>query len=56
VLDPDATAARAGEVEAKIRARIRDGRAELAEDGVPVETYRRIGLDEALRLLAPGPA
>jgi hypothetical protein len=56
VLDPDATAARAGEVEPKVRARIRDGRAALAEDGVPVETYRRIGLDEALALLTAGPA
>jgi hypothetical protein len=28
----------------------------LMEDGVPVETYRRIGLEEALaRLTAPGP-
>jgi hypothetical protein len=25
-------------------------RRELVEDGVPVETYRRIGLDEALLL------
>jgi hypothetical protein len=49
----EAIAARAGEVEREVRARIRAGRAALAQDGVPVETYRRIGLDEALGLLAP---
>jgi hypothetical protein len=52
----EAIAARAGEVEPEVRARIRDGRAALAEDGVPVETYRRIGLDQALGLLTAGPA
>jgi hypothetical protein len=31
--------------------RIKLSREELVEDGVPVETYRRIGLDEALALL-----
>ena len=44
----DAIAARAGEVDRDSRQRILAGRRELAEDGVPVETYRRIGLDEAL--------
>ena len=48
----EAIAARAGEVEARVRGRIREGRAALVEDGAPVETYRRIGLDEALGLLA----
>jgi hypothetical protein len=38
------------------RARITRARKELVEDEVPVETYRRIGLDEALGLLAPKPA
>jgi hypothetical protein len=32
--------------------RILRARAELLEDGVPGETYRRVGLDEALGLLA----
>jgi hypothetical protein len=40
--------ARASEVEQAVRERIRDARNELVEDGRPVETYRRIGLDEAL--------
>ena len=44
----DAIAARAGEVDRDSRQRILAGRRELAEDGIPVETYRRIGLDEAL--------
>ncbi len=44
----DAIAARAGEVDRDSRQRVLDGRRELAENGVPVETYRRIGLDEAL--------
>jgi hypothetical protein len=48
-----AAADRAAEVEPDVRARIAEARAELLEDGVPVETYRRIGLDEALALLAP---
>jgi hypothetical protein len=43
-----AAAARAGEVEPEVGARIRAGRGALQEDGVPVETYRRIGLEEAL--------
>ena len=33
------------------RRAIMRARSELLEDGVPVETYRRIGLDEALALL-----
>jgi hypothetical protein len=44
----DAIAARAGEVDRDSRQRVLAGRRDLAEDGVPVETYRRIGLDEAL--------
>lgn len=43
---------RLGEVEREVRAGILRGRSELARDGVPVETYRRIGLGEALGLLA----
>ena len=43
-----AIAVRAGEVDRDSRQRVLAGRRELAEDGVPVETYRRIGLDEAL--------
>jgi hypothetical protein len=43
--------ARIGEVEPAVRRLILRGRAGLLEDGVPVETYRRIGLDEALGLL-----
>jgi hypothetical protein len=48
----DAIAARAGEVDRDVRQRVLSGRRDLAEDGVPVETYRRIGLDEALGRLA----
>ena len=44
-------ASRAGEVDAAERARIGRARDELKENGRPVETYRRIGLDEALGLL-----
>ena len=44
----DAIAARAGEVDRDSRQRVLAGRRDLAMDGVPVETYRRIGLDEAL--------
>jgi hypothetical protein len=44
----DAIATRAGEVDRDSRQRILAGRRDLAGDGVPVETYRRIGLDEAL--------
>jgi hypothetical protein len=47
----DAIAARAGEVDRASRQRILAGRSDLAEHGVPVETYRRIGLDEALARL-----
>jgi len=46
-----AIALRAGEVEPEVRRKIRLARRELVEDGVPVETYRRIDLDEALSLL-----
>jgi hypothetical protein len=52
----DAIAARLAEVASDERARIKRARTELVEDEVPVETYRRIALDEALRLLAPKPA
>jgi hypothetical protein len=47
----DTIASRAGEVDAAERARIQRARDELKENGRPVETYRRIGLDEALGLL-----
>jgi hypothetical protein len=47
----EAIAARAGEVEPAVRSRIREARAALVEHGAPVETYRRIGLDDALALL-----
>ena len=47
----DAIAVRAGEVPAELRAPIPAARAELIEDGRPVETYRRLDLDEALALL-----
>ena len=52
----EAIAARLGEVESEPRRGIKRARRELVEGGVPVETYRRIGLDEALGLLAPKPA
>jgi hypothetical protein len=42
---------RLGEVAPEVRARVLRARRELLEEGVPVETYRRIGLDEALGLL-----
>jgi hypothetical protein len=48
-----AIAARTGEVDPAIRSEIKQERGRLVEDGVPVETYRRIELDEALVLLAP---
>ena len=48
----DAIAVRAGEVDPEVRRKRRLARRELVEDGVPVETYRRIDLDEALGLLA----
>jgi hypothetical protein len=43
--------ARTGEVDRDVRLRVLRERAGLLEDGVPVETYRRISLDEALGLL-----
>jgi hypothetical protein len=43
--------ARIGEVDRHLRRRILRERAGLLEGGVPVETYRRISLDEALGLL-----
>jgi hypothetical protein len=42
---------RIGEVERDVRLRILRERGALLRDGVPVETYRRIALDEALGLL-----
>jgi len=48
----EAIALRAGEVAPGVRRKIRLARRELLEDGVPVETYRRIELDGALALLA----
>jgi hypothetical protein len=48
---------RIGEVDRDVRADILRARGELLRDGVPVETYRRVGLDEALALLAsPAPS
>jgi hypothetical protein len=47
----DAVARRAGEVPRELRAPVAAARASLLEDGRPVETYRRLGLDEALALL-----
>ncbi len=44
-------AVRADEVPAEARRAIMSARAGLIENGLPVETYRRIGLDEALALL-----
>ncbi|MEA2248265.1 MAG: hypothetical protein QOH46_2794 [Solirubrobacteraceae bacterium] len=43
------------EVDAVERERITGARRQLVEDGRVVETYRRIGVDEALGLLAPQP-
>ena len=43
--------ARIGEVDRDVRMRILRQRSALLRDGVPVETYRRISLDEALGLL-----
>jgi hypothetical protein len=43
--------ARLGEVDRDVREGILRGRSDLLRDGVPVETYRRIDLDEALALL-----
>jgi hypothetical protein len=49
--------ARLGEVHRDLRMRILRERTALLRDGVPVETYRRISLDEALGLLgSPTPA
>jgi hypothetical protein len=47
----DQIAARGDEIPPEERARIGAAREALVEDGVPVETYRRIELDEALALL-----
>lgn len=43
------------DVPAGERDRVAAARARLREDGRPVETYRRVDLDEALGLLAPQP-
>jgi hypothetical protein len=43
------------DVPAAERDRIAAARAHLVEDDRPVETYRRVGIDEALGLLAPEP-
>src|SRR5215217_7074318 len=48
----DAVAARLGEVAPEERRRARRARKALVEGDAPVETYRRIGVDEALGLLA----
>ena len=47
----DEIAARADEIPPQRRDSIKRAREALVEDGVPVETYRRIDLDEALALL-----
>jgi hypothetical protein len=47
--------AQSEEVPGGERERAAAARAGLREDGRPVETYRRVGLDEALGLLAPRP-
>jgi hypothetical protein len=47
--------AQSEEVPAADRERIAAARGDLRQDGRPVESYRRIGLDEALGLLAPRP-
>jgi hypothetical protein len=49
----EAIARRAGEVHPAVRSGIREARAELVENGVPVESYRRVSLEEALGLLWP---
>ena len=41
---------RSREIEPDVRRAILDARTDLVEDGVPVESYRRIELDEALAL------
>jgi hypothetical protein len=48
----EAIGARAGEVEPEQRRRLLESRQVLMDDGRPVETYRLIGLDEALASLA----
>jgi hypothetical protein len=48
--------ARLGEVPREERTRIKGARKDLVEDDVPIETYRRIALDQALGLLVPTPA
>jgi hypothetical protein len=50
-LEAEADGAGSGGVEPELRRRVLLSRRELVEDGVPVETYRRIGLDEALARL-----
>jgi hypothetical protein len=44
---------RLGEVPTEHGARVRQARLALLEDARPVETFRRIGIDEALGLLVP---
>jgi hypothetical protein len=46
-----AIAARLGEVAREERSSIKRAREDLVEDGAPIETYRRVALDEALGLL-----
>jgi hypothetical protein len=48
-----AIARRAGEVPPHLRARLRAEREQLGERGCPVETYRRLTLDQALESLGP---
>lgn len=39
------------EIDPKVRADIQESRENLTENGVPTETYRRLGVDEALGML-----
>jgi hypothetical protein len=47
----DEVAARGDEIPSEERSRIKRAREALVEEGVPVETYRRLGVDEALARL-----
>jgi hypothetical protein len=42
---------RSRDIDPDVRRAILDARGELVEGGRPVESYRRVGLDEALALL-----
>ncbi len=53
--DAAASARRAAEVPPQLHARLRPEREKLRERGRPVETYRRLTLDQALATLVPAP-